>query len=604
VSIVIPVYNGADFLREAIDSALGQTYPNLEVLVVNDGSDDHGASAAIARSYAGRIRYFEKDNGGVATALNLGIAEMRGEYFSWLSHDDVYKPEKVATQIQLLEELENRDVVLYSDYDLIDERSRLLRTVRLDHDMLAAKPLYSVLRGSIHGCSTLVPRAAFERFGTFDPTLPTTQDYALWFKMARGLPFVHIPEPLVRSRWHTRQTSKTHPSTLFEANALWMGFMESLSAEEMLALEPTVFAFFQKLGRFLETTPYEQARQQAVSRAANERSRVRETLGEHKVSVVVPVSDRIPLAVESVQSAANQSHRNLEILVIANSCPEDLSPLKDLAERDSRITLVTSSQIGVSSARNLGVDMSTGDYIAFLDADDLWEPEKVAIQLCEMLLTGDPLGFTDYQTFGDAQVGVVDCRVPEPQYDNLVRSCPIATPTVMICRTTFGRGGFRFREDLHLGEDICLWLDVASKHRLHHCALPLTRVRAHHCSAARDPLKQAQGLLNIISHLTAHHDPIQLPLEVSHLLKATCWELEWLAVDRWLDFSRSTGKLWPDAPRTERLVRSFTARMSRVSGFRGLARNVTRRLIGPFSALARSERVLRRFRARVRARQE
>ena len=85
VSIIIPVYNGSNFMREAIDSALAQTYPNIEILVINDGSTDN--TREIALSYGDKIRYFEKENGGVATALNLGIREMRGEYFSGLSHE-------------------------------------------------------------------------------------------------------------------------------------------------------------------------------------------------------------------------------------------------------------------------------------------------------------------------------------------------------------------------------------------------------------------------------------------------------------------------------------------------------------------------------------
>ena len=81
VSIIIPVYNGANYLREAIDSALNQTYQNCEVIVVNDGSDDNGKTEEITLSYGSRIRYFRKENGGVATALNAGIREMQGEYF-------------------------------------------------------------------------------------------------------------------------------------------------------------------------------------------------------------------------------------------------------------------------------------------------------------------------------------------------------------------------------------------------------------------------------------------------------------------------------------------------------------------------------------------
>ena len=105
VSIVIPVYNGSNYMREAIDSALAQTYRNIEVIVVNDGSRDDGATDAIARSYGDRIRYIPKENGGSSSALNTGIRNMKGDWFSWLSHDDLYAPEKVEKQVELLNKL-------------------------------------------------------------------------------------------------------------------------------------------------------------------------------------------------------------------------------------------------------------------------------------------------------------------------------------------------------------------------------------------------------------------------------------------------------------------------------------------------------------------
>jgi glycosyltransferase involved in cell wall biosynthesis len=104
VTIVIPVFNGADFLASAIDSALAQSWPEIEVLVVDDGSDDGGRTRAIIESYGARIRLHSKSNGGVATALNAGLAEMRGRWFSWLSHDDLYHPRKVENQLFALQE--------------------------------------------------------------------------------------------------------------------------------------------------------------------------------------------------------------------------------------------------------------------------------------------------------------------------------------------------------------------------------------------------------------------------------------------------------------------------------------------------------------------
>ena len=73
------MYNGADFLKFAIESAINQTYKNIEIIVINDGSNDGGATADVAKTFANRIIYFEKENGGVSTALNLGIDKMTGE---------------------------------------------------------------------------------------------------------------------------------------------------------------------------------------------------------------------------------------------------------------------------------------------------------------------------------------------------------------------------------------------------------------------------------------------------------------------------------------------------------------------------------------------
>ena len=98
-------------MREAIDSAIAQTYQNIEIIVVNDGSNDNGKTREIALSYGDKIRYFEKENGGVSTALNLGIKEMKGEYFSWLSHDDVYYPNKVERQVRELEALDDKKTI-------------------------------------------------------------------------------------------------------------------------------------------------------------------------------------------------------------------------------------------------------------------------------------------------------------------------------------------------------------------------------------------------------------------------------------------------------------------------------------------------------------
>jgi glycosyltransferase involved in cell wall biosynthesis len=207
VSIVIPVFNGARYLGEAIDSALGQTYPHVEVIVVNDGSTDDGETARVAASYGNRIRYVEKENGGVATALNLGIREMRGQFFAWLSHDDVYYPEKVERQVAWLEALSDERAVVFANYDVIDAASHVCGTGAID-GFARDSSILSVVGTYVNGCSMLIPRRAFEATGLFNEALRNSQDNELWLRMAlRGYRFTYMPEALIQSRKHPGQGS-------------------------------------------------------------------------------------------------------------------------------------------------------------------------------------------------------------------------------------------------------------------------------------------------------------------------------------------------------------------------------------------------------------
>jgi glycosyltransferase involved in cell wall biosynthesis len=232
VSIVIPVYNGADYLREAIDSALAQTYPDIEVIVVNDGSDDGGMTERIAHSYGARINYCYKENGGVASALNAGIQMMSGNLFSWLSHDDVYNPEKVAAQVAELLKLP-KPSVLYGDYEVIDDRSRILRRVEIRHYAPDEFRQALICDNPIHGCTALVPRICFERVGLFDERLRTTQDYELWFRMAGEYEFLHMPLVLLKSREHAGQGTVTMSALhIRECNEYLVSGMKKLVIEQ------------------------------------------------------------------------------------------------------------------------------------------------------------------------------------------------------------------------------------------------------------------------------------------------------------------------------------------------------------------------------------
>lgn len=234
VSIIIPVYNGANYLKEAIESALLQTYQNIEIIVINDGSNDNGATEAIALSFGDRIRYFSKPNGGVASALNVGISKMTGDYFSWLSHDDLYVKDKIELQIKTLSKINNDKVVIYSNYSIFttDPNKDMLQTMK------GVPPsefrYWLTFENRLHGCTLLIPKSAFEEWGFFDENLCTTQDYDLWFRIAQSYQFIHLPENLVKSRSHSEQGSiKMKDIALKECNDLLSYFVKQLSTVEI-----------------------------------------------------------------------------------------------------------------------------------------------------------------------------------------------------------------------------------------------------------------------------------------------------------------------------------------------------------------------------------
>ena len=212
VSIVIPVYNGADYLRACIDSALAQTYPHIEIIVVNDGSADGGATEAIALSYGDRIRYFRKENGGVSSALNLGLRHMRGEYFSWLSHDDLYLPEKVASQMEAILRFSGETVMALCQAGQINGLSQSIRgakplPLRAYGILPAAEALEAYLRlGQFNGCALLIPKKALDACGGFDESLRYCQDYLMWAKLLmQGCALVYVPSHGVQMRVHEGQ---------------------------------------------------------------------------------------------------------------------------------------------------------------------------------------------------------------------------------------------------------------------------------------------------------------------------------------------------------------------------------------------------------------
>lgn len=265
VSIVIPVYNGEKYLKEAIDSAINQTYKNIEVIVVNDGSTDK--TKEICESYQDKIKYFEKKNGGVSSALNLAIDKMTGDYFSWLSHDDVYLNNKIEVQIDFLKKCKNKNVILYSDYLLVNDKGKLFnKPIVLNDKELKQKKYYALLRGAVNGITMLVPKDAFEKCGKFDEKLRCTQDYDLWWKMIKKYDFIHLNNLVTKTRIHNNQDTNKNPNMLKEGNALWRMMLEDIKDEDKIKYEGNIYDYYYQMANFLQTTPYDETKEYCINK--------------------------------------------------------------------------------------------------------------------------------------------------------------------------------------------------------------------------------------------------------------------------------------------------------------------------------------------------
>jgi len=235
VSIIIPVFNGANYMREAIDSAINQTYKNIEIIVVNDGSTDE--TEKIAKSYGDKIRYIKKENGGVASALNLAIKNSKGEYISWLSHDDVYSQIKIEKQIEVLKKKKNKNTIIYSDFCEIDSEGRLIRYINLSKKTSDFMRVFLAVESAtyLQGCSLLIPKKLFYKYGFFDLNRICTQDYFQWFKFAKHVDFVKTNYKLVKTRIHDQQESATKLNKkIKESDFLRTEFIKNLTVTEFI----------------------------------------------------------------------------------------------------------------------------------------------------------------------------------------------------------------------------------------------------------------------------------------------------------------------------------------------------------------------------------
>ena len=209
VSVIIPTYNRPDYLREAVDSILAQTYPFIEILVIDDGSSNGGAltksalkpylSAESSSSRLPQVTYLYQKNGGLVSAVNRGLALARGEYIQRLDDDDRLLPEKIARSVDVFQTQPEVGLVATGYYN-IDAAGKRMRTLP-PHPCPEPTRLLNMLMWCISACAGVMVRShVHQKVGVYRNI--KAQDYEMWVRVAKEFKVETINLPLAEYRQH------------------------------------------------------------------------------------------------------------------------------------------------------------------------------------------------------------------------------------------------------------------------------------------------------------------------------------------------------------------------------------------------------------------
>ncbi|GFO66732.1 glycosyl transferase [Geomonas limicola] len=216
VSVIVPCYNTAQFLGDAIASALGQTCEDLEVLVIDDGSTDSTPEVTASFLKDPRVRYVRQDNQGLSAARNKGIELSRGEFVALLDADDIWEPEKLERQLTVFGNLPECGLV-FSDFATFDDRGTIAAQKNQAILERLSLPEFSQLfsrNNFMYPSTVIVRRTVLEQVGGFDTSLKSAEDYDMWLRVARVSQVAGVTAHLVWIRQHGSNMSLNIPRML------------------------------------------------------------------------------------------------------------------------------------------------------------------------------------------------------------------------------------------------------------------------------------------------------------------------------------------------------------------------------------------------------
>lgn len=489
VSVIMNCFNGAAYLHEAIESVFSQTYGNWEIVFWDNCSTD--GSGEIAKSFGERLRYFRSDRTmPLGEARNQATGRATGEYIALLDSDDIWLPTKLQRQVRLIES-DTKVGLTYCDAFIVDRSGRTL-----DHFFQRIPPpptdktLAKLLAGpNFIPCVTIMARrsAVFECEG-FDPTLRFAEDIDLLVKLAQRFEVRYVPEPLAKFRLHeSNLTGLGSAGTTLELIRVLRRAMSrrpELTPREQRAV---LFRMSKLSAKFLaQEIGLGQAVKRLSWRRLGQSSPSPLVTANPMFSVIMPVYNMAGFVGEAIESVLSQSIHELELIVIDDGSTDRTPEILERYRTDPRLRVVRVSHSGISGqARNRGLSYATAPFVAFLDADDVWMPNKLERFLVYIQETAADFVFSNGVNIdreGTQLAPMLSNRMKRrllPGDPLLLLTCVIPLSSVVVRRTLLGDNPFIGDIGILGSDDYQLWLKLHQTTEMHFLPEKLLLYRLH-----------------------------------------------------------------------------------------------------------------------------
>ena len=577
----MPVYNGEQYLREAMDSILNQTFRNFEFLIIDDGSIDH--SLEILKSYDDtRIKIEENGkNLGLIATLNKGLRMARGEYVARMDCDDISLPDRLEKQVEFME-VHPEIGVCGTWFKSFTDSWNAIVTHPTTSEIIKSKLFFDNFLGHP---TVLMRMSAIEKYGLcYDPAHLYAEDYGLWVTCSFLFPLANLPEVLLHHRdipssitqsnrlrqiatvmeininnlarlgisevdkeilaLHQQIVFNSHNFTnwdsVMKANA-WLLKIQAANALTQCYPEPYFsfvlaekwneisnwarhatdwgkIAYLQSPLSFQHLNPSHiipsfQPSKKGVYKGGKD-------FPEYTIDVVIPAYNCEAFIAQTLLSVIKQTYLPQQIIVVDDGSTDKTGMIvQELAQgKDSPVPIqyIRQDNRGLSAARNTGIRASRSQYIAFLDADDLWEERKLKEQVAVFQSSGyEKLGvvYCDYSNIDRAGVLIqFPCLILDPSVrgyvlERLLSGNFIASSGsgVLVRRECFDKVGM-FDEDLPNCEDWDMWIRIAEVYDFDFAHQKLVRIRRHNTNMSNDTVGMLIGKILVLNKIIASRE--------------------------------------------------------------------------------------------------